>query len=96
MELAAEVCQPGGTIGYVGVPHGFDEGFDLFSVFRDNVALRGGVAPVRAYAEDLLADILGGTLDPAPVFTKTVELENIAAGYRAMDEREAIKVLVEV
>jgi alcohol dehydrogenase len=54
------------------------------------------MAPVRAYAEELMADILAGTLDPAPVFTKTVDLENVAEGYRAMDEREAIKVLVEV
>ena len=96
MELAAEVCRPGGTVGYVGVPHGLDEGLDLFSFFGDNITLRGGVAPVRAYAEDLMADILQGTLDPAPVFTKTVDLAHVAEGYRAMDEREAIKVLVEV
>jgi alcohol dehydrogenase len=96
METAAAVCRPGGTVGYVGVPHGLDGGLDLFSFFGDNITLRGGVAPVRAYAEELLADILQGTLDPAPVFTKTVDLENVAEGYRAMDEREAIKVLVEV
>jgi alcohol dehydrogenase len=96
MDLAAEVCRPGGTVGYVGVPHGLDEGLDLFSFFPKNVTLRGGMAPVRAYAEELMADILQGTLDPAPVFTETVDLENVAEGYRAMDEREAIKVLVEV
>jgi alcohol dehydrogenase len=96
MELATAVCRPGGTVGYVGVPHGLDGGLDLFSVFRDNVTLRGGVAPVRAYAEELMADVLQGTLDPAPVFTKSVDLEDVAAGYRAMDDREAIKVLVEV
>ena len=96
MDLAAAVCRPGGTVGYVGVPHGLDGGLDLFSFFGDNVTLRGGVAPVRAYAEELMADILQGTLDPAPVFTETVDLENVAAGYRAMDERAAIKVLVKV
>ena len=96
MELATAVCRPGGTVGYVGVPHGLDGGLDLFSVFRDNVTLRGGVAPVRAYAEELMADVLQGTLDPAPVFTKSVGLEDVAEGYRAMDDREAIKVLVEV
>jgi len=96
METAVEVCRPGGTVGYVGVPHGLDGGLDLFSFFGDNVGLRGGVAPVRAYAEDLMADVLQGTLDPAPIFTKTVDLEDVAEGYRAMDEREAIKVLVEV
>ncbi|MBB6646892.1 zinc-dependent alcohol dehydrogenase family protein [Halobellus ruber] len=96
MELATEVCRPGGTIGYVGVPHGLDGGLDLFDFFPNNLTLRGGMAPVRAYAEELMADILQGTLDPAPVFTKTVDLENVAEGYRAMDEREAVKVLVEV
>jgi alcohol dehydrogenase len=96
METAVEVCRPGGTVGYVGVPHGVDDaGVPIFDLFGDNVTLRGGVAPVRAYADELLADVLGGTLDPAPIFTKTVSLEDVAEGYRAMDERDAIKVLVE-
>ncbi|MFB6280798.1 MAG: zinc-dependent alcohol dehydrogenase family protein [Haloferacaceae archaeon] len=95
METAVDVCRPGGTIGYVGVPHGIDEeGLALYDLFGENIALRGGVAPVRAYAEDLMADVLGGTLDPSPVFTKTVDLDGVPEGYRAMDEREAIKVLV--
>jgi alcohol dehydrogenase len=95
METAVEVCRPGGTIGYVGVPHGMD-GLDLYPLFGDNITLRGGVAPVRAYADDLLADVLGGTLDPSPVFTETVSLDGVPEGYRLMDEREAVKVLVEV
>jgi alcohol dehydrogenase len=95
MDTAIQVCRPGGTVGYVGVPHGVDEaGLDVLSLFSDNITLRGGVAPVRAYAEDLMADVLGGTLDPSPVFTKTVDLDGVPDGYRAMDEREAIKVLV--
>jgi alcohol dehydrogenase len=95
MDTAIEVCRPGGTVGYVGVPHGVeDDGVDIFSLFSDNITLRGGVAPVRAYADELLADVLGGTLDPSPVLTKTVALDDIQAGYEAMDEREAIKVLV--
>ena len=95
METAIDVCRPGGTVGYVGVPHGVDEaGLDLYSMFGDNITLQGGVAPVRAYAEDLLADVLGGTLDPAPVFTETVGLDGVPEVYRAMDEREAVKVLV--
>jgi alcohol dehydrogenase len=96
METAVEVCRPGGTVGYVGVPHGLDDGLDLFSFFGDNITLQGGVAPVRAYADELLADVLQGTLDPAPVFTKTVDLDSISEGYQAMDERDAIKVLVEI
>jgi alcohol dehydrogenase len=97
METAIEVCRPGGTVGYVGVPHGVeDAGLDVFSLFSDNITLRGGVAPVRAYADELLADVLGGTLDPSPIFTKTVDLDGVPEGYRAMDERGAIKVLVRV
>ena len=66
----------------------------MFGLFGDNVTLAGGVAPVRAYAEELMADVLQGTLDPAPIFTETVGLDEVAEGYRMMDEREAIKVLV--
>jgi alcohol dehydrogenase len=95
METAIDVCRPGGTVGYVGVPHGVDEeGLEVASLFSDNITLRGGVAPVRAYAEELMADVLGGTLDPSPIFTKTVDLDGVPEGYRAMDERDAIKVLV--
>ncbi|MUV87981.1 zinc-binding dehydrogenase, partial [Natronomonas sp. CBA1123] len=95
METAIEVCRPGGTIGYVGVPLGVEEeGMDLHSMFGANISLRGGVAPVRAYAEELMADVLQGTLDPSPIFTKTVGMDGVPDGYRAMDDREAIKVLV--
>jgi Threonine dehydrogenase and related Zn-dependent dehydrogenases len=96
METAVEICRPGGTVGYVGVPHGLGDGLDLYPFFSDNIAIQGGVAPVRAYADELLADVLQGTLDPAPVFTKTVDLDNIAEGYQAMDRRDAVKVLVTV
>ena len=95
MDTAIDVCRPGGTVGYVGVPHGVEQdGIDMFGLFGENRTLSGGVAPVRAYAEDLLADVLQGTLDPSPIFTKTVDLEGVPEGYRAMDQREAIKVLV--
>ncbi|QKG92267.1 IMP dehydrogenase [Halorubrum sp. SS7] len=95
MNTAIDAVRPGGTIGYVGVPYGVeDEGLDVFGMFGQNVTLAGGVAPVRAYAEELMADVLQGTLDPAPIFTETVGLDDVAEGYRMMDEREAIKVLV--
>jgi alcohol dehydrogenase len=95
MDTAIAVCRPGGAVGYVGVPHGVDdEGLDVFSLFTDNITLNGGVAPVRAYADELMADVLQGTLDPSPIFTKTVNLENVPEGYRAMDDRDAIKVMV--
>lgn len=95
METAVGVCRPGGTVGYVGVPHGVaEEGVPILKMFTDNITLRGGVAPVRAYVQELMADVLQGTLDPAPVFTETVDLGDVPRGYQLMDEREAIKVLV--
>ncbi|ELZ28468.1 alcohol dehydrogenase [Halogeometricum pallidum JCM 14848] len=94
METATGVCRPGGTVGYVGVPHGMGDGLDLHEFFGNNISLRGGVAPVRAYADELMADVLQGTLDPSPVFTKTVDLDGVPEGYAAMDDREAVKVLV--
>jgi len=95
MDTAIAIARPGGTVGYVGVPYGVtEEGLDVFTMFGENITLNGGVAPVRKYAEELMDDVLQGTLDPSPIFTKTVDLEDVDDGYRAMDEREAIKVLV--
>lgn len=95
MNLAIEVCRPGGTIGYVGAPYSMmDSGFDIYAMFGDNISLQGGVAPARAYADELMEDVLSGTLDPSPVFTTTVDLEHVPDGYEAMSNREAIKVLV--
>ncbi|MFB6166275.1 MAG: zinc-dependent alcohol dehydrogenase family protein [Haloarculaceae archaeon] len=95
-ETAVGVARPGGRVGYVGVPLGVEDTGFLETAFQQNVGLEGGVAPVRAYVDDLMADVLQGTLDPSPVFTETVDLQSVPEGYRAMDEREAIKVLVEV
>jgi threonine dehydrogenase-like Zn-dependent dehydrogenase len=92
---AIRSVRPGGTVGYVGVPHGVQGGLPLGELFGANIGVRGGVAPVRRYLPELLADVLAGFLDPSPVFTSTVALTDIAAGYRAMDERTEIKVLVE-
>ncbi len=90
---AAQVCRPGGTVGYVGVPH-IDDEFDLEAYFRKNLILRGGVAPVRNYIEDLMEDILQGNLDPSPVFTMETDIDGVPEGYEAMHNREEIKVLV--
>jgi alcohol dehydrogenase len=95
MELAIRVVRPGGAIGYVGVPHGpAQDGVDFMGLFSKNATLRGGPAPVRAYMEPLMEHVLEGTLDPSPVFDMRVDLDGIPAGYAAMDEREALKVLV--
>ncbi len=93
LETAAGVIRPGGNIGYVGVPHVEDPTF-LEPLFFSNASLTGGPAPVRAYAEELMENVLQGTLDPSPIFTKTVDLDSVPEGYQAMDEREEIKVMV--
>jgi alcohol dehydrogenase len=63
-------------------------------MFFKNVSFEGGPAPVRNYLEELMEDVLQGTLDPSPVLDKTVGLEEVPEGYEAMDNREAIKVMV--
>lgn len=93
LETAAQVVRPGGNIGYVGVPHVESADF-VQQLFFKNASFTGGPAPVRAYADELMADVLQGTLDPSPIFTKTVDLDGVPEGYRAMDEREAVKVMV--
>ncbi|WP_435065345.1 zinc-dependent alcohol dehydrogenase family protein [Halobaculum sp. EA56] len=95
LETAAQVVRPGGDIGYVGVPHVESSEF-VEQLFFKNASFTGGPAPVRAYAEELMADVLQGTLDPSPIFTKTVDLDGVPEGYEAMDEREAVKVMVKL
>ncbi|WP_435056998.1 zinc-dependent alcohol dehydrogenase family protein [Streptomyces sp. bgisy060] len=94
MRTAVAITRDGGSIGYVGVPHGSGTGLDLSVMFDRNIALRGGVAPVRAYIPELLPDVLSGAIDPSPVFDLTVDIEGVPDGYRAMDDRTALKVLV--
>ncbi|GAC1566757.1 MAG: zinc-dependent alcohol dehydrogenase family protein [Vulcanimicrobiaceae bacterium] len=94
MAMASGMTRPGGTIGYVGVPYGSNKGLDLGRMFGENIALRGGVAPVRAYIPELLADVLAGKLDASPVFDHVVDLDGVPGGYAKMDDRSAIKVMV--
>ncbi|MFI8432158.1 zinc-dependent alcohol dehydrogenase family protein [Streptomyces sp. NPDC079020] len=94
MRTALGIVRDGGSIGYVGVPHGSGTGLDLGVMFGRNIALRGGVAPVRAYIPELLPDVLDGTIDPSPVFDMTVGLDEVPGGYKAMDTRTALKVLI--
>lgn len=93
METAIGIARPGGAIGFVGVPHG-SETLNLPRLFMSNIALRGGVAPVRAYLPELLPDVIAGKFDPSPVLDQTVDLNGVPSGYAAMDSREAIKVMV--
>jgi threonine dehydrogenase-like Zn-dependent dehydrogenase len=92
-DTAIGIARPGGKVGYVGVPH-IAEMINLGRMFRHNIALHGGVAPVRAYIPELLADVVAGKLDPSPVMDKVVDLAGVPEGYAAMDAREAIKVMV--
>jgi threonine dehydrogenase-like Zn-dependent dehydrogenase len=92
MMQAIRSTRPGGSIGYVGVPHGVAlDGSDLF--FR-HVRLHGGPAPVRRYLPALIELVLNGTIGPGKVFDLTLPLAEVAEGYRAMDERRAIKTLL--
>ena len=92
-EQAFRVARPGGTVGFVGVPHGAEA--PLRTMFGKNVGLAGGLAPVRRYLPELLPLVLDRVIDPGQVFDLTLPLDQVAEGYRAMDERTAIKVLLQ-
>ncbi|MDH6129441.1 zinc-dependent alcohol dehydrogenase family protein [Kitasatospora sp. GP82] len=94
MRTAISVARDGGAVGYVGVPHGGSAGVDIGQMFGRNVSLNGGVAPARAYIPELLPDVLSGAIDPGLVFDRTVDLAGVPDGYRAMDERTALKVRI--
>jgi threonine dehydrogenase-like Zn-dependent dehydrogenase len=90
---AVSIARPGGAVGRVGVPH--YEAIPLAQpTFYNNVTVGGGPAPVRAYIEELLPDVLEGRIEPGRVFDRVVGLDGVPAGYRAMNEREALKVMV--
>jgi len=93
-DTAVGVVRVGGTISRVGVPQYEEAPVGFASLFGKNITLTGGPAPVRAYIEELLPEVLDGRLDPGRVFDREVGLDDIAAGYQAMDDRESIKVLV--
>jgi threonine dehydrogenase-like Zn-dependent dehydrogenase len=92
-ETSIEIARPGGAVGRVGVPQ--DEVIPASqAAWWDNVTVTGGPAPVRAYIEELLPDVLDGKIEPGRVFDRVVGLDEVPDGYRAMNEREAIKVMV--
>jgi threonine dehydrogenase-like Zn-dependent dehydrogenase len=93
IETAFGVVRDGGVISRVGVPQYPDVPMDG-SAFMRNITVTGGVAPARAYIEELLPDVLEGRLEPGRVFDRTIGLDAVADGYRAMADREALKVLI--
>jgi threonine dehydrogenase-like Zn-dependent dehydrogenase len=92
---ALRIARVGGAVGRVGVPQ--EESIPEASrTFFDNVTIAGGPAPARAYIEGLLPDVLEGTIEPGRVFDRVSPLDKVPEGYRAMNEREALKVLIEL
>jgi threonine dehydrogenase-like Zn-dependent dehydrogenase len=91
---ALRSARPGGAVGRVGVPQEavIAEGE---TTFFDNVTIAGGPAPVRAYIEELLPDVIEGKIEPGRVFDRVGTLDDVPDGYRAMNDRESIKVLIE-
>ncbi|MEU1190353.1 zinc-dependent alcohol dehydrogenase family protein [Streptomyces sp. NPDC005859] len=92
MHQALQSTRPGGNVGFVGMPH--DVQIDGQELFFSHVGLRGGPAPVRAYLPDLIDRVVGGRINPGKVFDLTLPLDEVAEGYKAMDERRAIKALL--
>lgn len=90
---ALSVARPGGAVGRVGVPQ--DPTVPRASeTFFKNVTIGGGPAPVRAYINELLPDVLEGRIQPGRVFDRVTNLDGVPDGYRAMNDREAIKVMI--
>jgi threonine dehydrogenase-like Zn-dependent dehydrogenase len=75
-------------MSFVQQPFGFND-------FGGNITLTGGIAPARAYIEDLMPDILDGTIEPGRVFDRAIELAEVLDGYRAMASRDVLKVLIQ-
>jgi threonine dehydrogenase-like Zn-dependent dehydrogenase len=94
MATAFAIARPGSIVGAIGAPH--DVVVPIETVIFRNVGLRGGVAPVRRYIPELLDAVLAGRINPGRVFDFETDLEHVVDGYRAMDERRAVKSLVRV
>jgi threonine dehydrogenase-like Zn-dependent dehydrogenase len=95
MVTALRIVRVGGAVGRVGVPQ--EESLPEASrTFFDNVTIAGGPAPARAYIEELLPDVLEGRIEPGRVFDRVSPLDDVPDGYRAMNDREALKVLIEL
>jgi threonine dehydrogenase-like Zn-dependent dehydrogenase len=93
MKQAISSTRPGGSVGFVGVLHGVS--IDGAEFFYTHVRLHGGPAPVRRYLPNLIDLVLNEKINPGKVFDLTLPLDQVAEGYRAMDERRAIKTLLQ-
>ena len=93
IETAMGIVRDGGAVGRVGVPH-YETVPQAKNMFYGNVIVAGGPAPVRGYIDELLPDVLDGKIEPGRVFDRVTDIEGVPAGYKAMNDREAIKVMV--
>jgi threonine dehydrogenase-like Zn-dependent dehydrogenase len=93
MRTAIGITRPGGAIGRVGVPQDTTIPSGQLSFFG-NITIAGGPAPVRAYMEELLPDVMEGRIEPGRVFDRVTDIEGVPDGYRAMNARESIKVMI--
>ncbi|MEV6849400.1 alcohol dehydrogenase catalytic domain-containing protein [Actinoplanes sp. NPDC051411] len=93
-DQAVGIVRAGGVISRVGVPQYDEAPVGFASLFGRNITLNGGPAPVRAYIDELMPGILNGTVNPGKVFDRSVSLDEVPAAYQAMDDREALKVLI--
>ena len=94
-EQAFGVVRAGGVISRVGVPQYDEAPVGPGTLWRRNITLTGGPGAQRAYIEELLPEVLDGRIEPGKVFDRTVDLDGVPDGYRAMDARESLKVLVQ-
>jgi threonine dehydrogenase-like Zn-dependent dehydrogenase len=94
IEMSLGAVRDGGVISRVGAAQYTEVPMDFGTFFR-NITLTGGVAPARAYIEELMPDVLDGRLRPGRVFDRTISLDDVPNGYRAMASREALKVLIQ-
>ena len=93
MDTSMSIVRPGGAVGRVGVPH-YEAIKCAQQMFYGNVIVAGGPAPTRAYIDELLPDVMDGVIEPGRVFDRTIGLDGVPDGYRAMNDREALKVLI--
>jgi threonine dehydrogenase-like Zn-dependent dehydrogenase len=93
-QQAVAIVRRGGVLSRVGVPQYEVAPIGGGSLFRHNLRLAGGPAPARAYIEELIPDILNGTIEPGKVFDLMADLDGVADGYRDMADRKSLKVLI--
>jgi threonine dehydrogenase-like Zn-dependent dehydrogenase len=93
VETAIQITRPGGAVGRVGVPQDAAMPGSLLAFYK-NITVGGGPAPVRAYIDELLPDIIEGRIQPGKVFDRVVDLDGVPNGYREMNDRRSIKVMI--